>query len=63
MFVIARVRLVKDTNAIKTKTGTRMQTCFGFADIDGENGLPVGIVAFSNLANELASIAMAQPFG
>jgi len=54
MFVIARVRLAKDTTAIQTKTGTRMQTGFGFADIDGENDLPVGIVAFSNLADELA---------
>ena len=54
MFVIARVRLAKDTTAIQTKTGTRMQTGFGFADIDGDSGLPVGLVAFSNLADELA---------
>lgn len=54
MYVIARIRLLKDTNAITTKTGTRMQTGFGFADIDGDSGLPVGLVAFSNLADELA---------
>ena len=54
MFVIARVRLANDTRSITTKTGTRMQTGFGFADIDGDNGLPVGIVAFSNLADVLA---------
>ena len=54
MFVIARVRLAKDTTAIQTKTGTRMQTGFGFADIDGDSGLPVGLVAFSNLADVMA---------
>ena len=54
MYVIARVRLAKDTKAITTKTGTRMQTGFGFADIDGDSGLPVGLVAFSNLADVLA---------
>ena len=54
MFVIAKVRLVKDTRTIQTKTGTRMQSGFGFADIDGESGLPVGLVAFGNLAGELA---------
>lgn len=54
MFCIARVRLAKDTRPITTKTGTRMQTGFGFADIDSDNGLPVGVVAFGNLADELA---------
>jgi single-stranded DNA-binding protein len=31
-----------------------MQTGFGFADIDGDSGLPVGLVAFSNLADVMA---------
>lgn len=53
MYVIAKVRLVKDTRKIQTKKGTRMQSGFGFADIDGENGLPVGVVAFGSLADEL----------
>lgn len=54
MFVIAKVRLVKETREIQTKTGTRMQTAFGFADVDSDKGLPVGIVAFGNLADELS---------
>ena len=54
MFVIARVRLANDSSSITTKTDTKMQTCFGFADIDGDSGLPVGIVAFGNLADVLA---------
>ena len=31
-----------------------MQNGFGFADIDGESGLPVGLVAFGSLADELS---------
>jgi len=54
MFVIARMRLAKDTRPIQTKTGTRMQTGFGFIDIDGDNDLPCGVVAFGSLADELA---------
>lgn len=54
MFVIAKVRLVKPVRAIQTKTGTPMSASFGFADIGGESGLPVGIVGFNNLANELS---------
>ena len=54
MYCIAKIRLVKDTRAIQTRTGTRMQTGFGFADIDGESGLAVGLVAFNDLADELA---------
>ena len=50
MYVIARIRLAKDSRKIETKTGTPMVTNFGFADISGDDGLPVGIVAFSNLA-------------
>ena len=54
MFVIAKVRLVKPVNNIQTKTGTPMSASFGFADIGGEKGLPVGVVGFNNLANELS---------
>jgi len=54
MYAIARIRLAKDTRQIQTKTGTRMQTGFGFADVDSESGLALGIVAFGNLADELA---------
>ena len=53
MFVIARVRLATDTRPIQTKTGTAMRSGFGFADVDAENGLPVGLVAFGSLADEL----------
>jgi single-stranded DNA-binding protein len=31
-----------------------MQTGFGFADVQDDNGLPVGIVAFASLADELS---------
>ena len=31
-----------------------MSASFGFADIGGEKGLPVGVVGFNNLANELS---------
>lgn len=54
MFVIAKIRLAKDTRPIQTKTGTRMQSGFGFSDVDSDNGLPVAVVAFGNLADELA---------
>ena len=54
MYVIAKVRLGGDTKKINTKTGTLMRTAWGFADVDSESGLMVGIVAFSNLAEELA---------
>lgn len=54
MYTIARMRLAKDTRAIQTKAGTEMQTGFGFIDIDGEDGLPCGVVAFGSLAGELA---------
>ena len=51
MYVIAKIRLGGDTRKITTKTGTRMQTAFGFADVDSDNGLPVSIVAFGSLAD------------
>jgi len=54
MFVIAKVRLVKPVRTINTKTGTPMSASFGYADIGGDKGLPVGVVGFNNLANELS---------
>ena len=54
MFVIAKIRLVKPVKNIQTKTGTPMSAGFGFADIGGDKGLPVGIVGFNNLTNELS---------
>ncbi len=54
MYCIARMRMAKDTRPVQTKTGTRMQTGFGFIDIDGEDDLPAGVVAFGTLADELA---------
>jgi hypothetical protein len=54
MFVIAKIRLANDPRHIQTKTGTRMESAFGFADVDGDNGLPVGLTAFGSLADELA---------
>ncbi len=53
MYVIAKVRLANSPRSITTKTGTRMESGFGFADIDSEQGLPLGVVAFGSLADEL----------
>ena len=54
MYCIARMRLGSSPRKIQTKTGTRMQTGFGFIDIDGDTDLPAGVVAFGSLADELA---------
>ena len=54
MYCIAKVRLGGDTRTINTKTGTLMRTAWGFADVDSESGLMVGIVAFGNLSEELS---------
>ena len=53
MYVIAKVRLANNPRSITTKTGTRMESAFGFSDIDSDQGLPVGVVAFGSLADEL----------
>ena len=42
MWVIAKVRLGGDTRRITTKTGTRMQTAFGFADVDNNSAKSAG---------------------
>lgn len=57
MFVIAKTFLANGPRHIQTKTGTKMVSAFGFADIEGESGLPVGVVAFGSLAVELAKYA------
>jgi len=54
MYVIAKVFIAKEPREIQTKTGTKMVSAFGFCDISGDSGLPVGIVAFGNLADVLA---------
>ena len=54
MYCIAKIRMAKKTTSVQTKTGTRMETGFGFVDIEGKNGLPVSLVAFGSLADELA---------
>lgn len=53
MFVISKVRLAKDTRPLQTKSGIAMRSTFGFADVDDEHGMPLSIVAFGNLADEL----------
>ena len=53
MYVIARIRLATDTRPIQTKTGTTMRSGVGFADVDADDGLPVSLVAFGSLADEL----------
>lgn len=53
MYVIARVRLARDSTTVKTKSGKPMVTNFGFADVAAERGLSVGLTAFGGLAGEL----------
>ena len=53
MYVIARIRLAT-TKPVQTKSGTRMQSGFGFADVGEGDDLPCGLVAFNNLADTLA---------
>ncbi len=55
MFCIARIRLGTDPRNIQTRTGSPMVTAFGFAYIGSEDrDLPLSIVAFGSLADELA---------
>lgn len=53
MEIMAKARLANDPRSIQTKTGTEMATSFAFLDIEGESGLPVGLVAFNRLAGAL----------
>lgn len=63
MFVQTRIRLANDPRSIQTKTGTPMATGFGFADIGGENGMPLGLVAFNDLAAELLKYSKGATLG
>ena len=54
MYCAAKIKLSKDTWAIQTKADTRVQEGVGLIIIDGGGRLPVCIVAFDRLADELA---------
>ena len=53
IYLNARLRLVT-TKRIKTKDGKPMTTGFGYADIQGEMGFPLGLVCWNDMAEELA---------
>lgn len=53
IYMNARVRIVS-TNRVNTKTGKPMTTGFSYADVNGETGFPLGLVCWSDLAEELA---------
>ena len=53
IYLNARLRLVT-TKRIKTKDGKPMSTGFGYADIQGETGFPLGLVCWNDMAEELA---------
>lgn len=53
MWVNTTIRLGADPRSIRTKSGTPMTAGFGFADIGGESGFPLGLVCFNKLADEL----------
>ena len=47
------VRLANDPQARATKAGTDMATGYGYADIEGAEGLGLGLLAFGSVAEEL----------
>ena len=53
IYMNARIRLVS-TKRINTTTGKPMTTGFGYADIQGESGFPLGLVCWNDIAGELA---------
>jgi hypothetical protein len=53
IYMNARLRLVT-TKRINTKDGKPMTTGFGYADIQGEMGFPLGLVCWGDMAGELA---------
>ena len=53
IYLNARLRLVT-TKRIQTKDGKPMTTGFGYADIQGEMGFPLGLVCWNDMAEELA---------
>jgi hypothetical protein len=52
LYATATLRMANDAKSIKTKTGTPMTGGFGFVDIEGENGMPLSIVCFGEVAKE-----------
>lgn len=53
MWTNTRIRLANNPKPVNTKTGARMATAYGFADVESDNGLGLGLTAFGNLADEL----------
>ena len=53
IYMNARVRMIS-TKRINTKTGKPMTTGFCYADIQGENGFPLSLVCWGEMAGELA---------
>ncbi len=53
MWCNAKIRLANEPRPVKTKTGTKMVSAFGFADVESDNGLPVALTAFGKLSDEL----------
>lgn len=53
MEIMAKIRLANEPRQVQTKTGTPMASGFGFADLGGESGLGLGVVAFNRLAGDL----------
>ena len=54
-YLITKLTLAKDPNAVQTKTGTPMATAFGFAKLKGNDtpDLGLGVVAFGSVAEAL----------
>ena len=53
MDIMAKARLGNDPQRVQTKTGTEMARGFAFLDIEGESGLPAGLVGFNRIAGAL----------
>ena len=53
IYLNARLRLVS-TKRHKLASGKPMTTGFGYADIQGEMGFPLGLVCWNDMAEELA---------
>lgn len=53
IWATATLRLASDPMDIATKTGVKMASGFGFADIQSHEGLALAIVGFGSIADEL----------
>ena len=53
IYLNARLRLIS-TKRISIASGKPMTTGFGYADIQGETGFPLGLVCWGDMAGELA---------